>query len=125
MYPSKIERTWGSGPLWLAAVVHLMSGGTLTWLVGFVTQWLWRGRSRFVVFHSLQVNYLGFACVLAGLAAWLLHWVPVVGGLLALAAGLTWLFTMVCLVIGAIAAGKGEAFEFPVVGQLARKNSGL
>lgn len=125
MVPSKIERTWGSGPLWMAVVVHVLSGGTLTWLVGFVTHWLWRGRSRFVAFHSLQVNYLGVACVATGLVAWLLHLVPVIGGLLGLVAGITWLFTMVCLVIGAIAAGRGEAFEVPMFGRLARRNAGL
>lgn len=125
MAPSKLERTWSSGPLWAAVLVHVLSAGSLTWLVGFVTHWLWKGRSRFVAFHSLQINYLGVACVLTGVAAWLLGWVPVVGWVLALLAGLTWLFTMGCLVVGAIAAGRGEAFEVPLFGPVARRNVGL
>ncbi|MES1147168.1 MAG: DUF4870 domain-containing protein [bacterium] len=125
MYPSKIERSWGAAPQWISAVVHFCTGGVFTWAAGMITHWLWKDRSRFVAFHSLQASYLGFVVLAVGGIAWLLHGLPLIGVLLTIVAGLTWLFSMGLLVVGALAAGRGEAFQYPIVGAIARRKVGL
>ena len=125
MYPSPLERKWGTAPQAIAAFAHVFTGGLLTWLPALVIHWLWQGRSRFVAFHALQTLYLSFGLFLTSLVGGFLVWTRVFALIGMLLGGASWLLGVVLLVVGAFAAAKGEAFEYPVVGRIPRRKVGL
>ena len=125
MYPSKIERTWGAAPQAIAAIAHLFSAGLLTWVPGVIVHWLWSGRSRFVAFHSLQSAYLAGLTFVVGCVGGLLVFTHVFAWLGWIILGINWLVGLGLWIVGALAASRGEAFEYPVVGAIARRKVGL
>lgn len=124
MHPSKIERTWGVAPQALAVIAHVVSMGLLTWVPGLIVHWLWRGRSRFVAFHALQSLYLSIALGIVGTIGFLLSTIGL--GLIGypimfinfIAGAILW-------ISGAVHASRGETFEYPILGAIARRKTGL
>ena len=95
----------------LLAIVTGFIGPLIIWLIK-------KDQSKFVAFHAMQALFFHLA----------LNVVMFVLGItiiLALAAPLVWIAGIVFAVIAGLAANRGEWYELPVVGKIARQQVGV
>ncbi|MBO5337872.1 MAG: DUF4870 domain-containing protein [Lachnospiraceae bacterium] len=86
----------------------------ITW-VGLLVAFL-AGDKEGAKFHLNQALVLWVGCVIANLASGVIGAIiPAVGGLLSLAVSV---FSIVCMVLGILAASKEEEKELPIIGQI-------
>lgn len=117
MNPSE-ERTWGL----LAHIVPLAFAVTTSfgWVAALVIYLVYKDKSKFVAFHALQQVYFMLGLWLLGLLGAIMF-VTVIGIPIAV---VVWLFCVVSAIAWPIYAGlkanKGDWYEFPVVGRLAK-----
>ncbi len=101
----------------MAMLAHLLA--IVTGFIGPLIIWLIKkDQSKFVAFHAMQALFFHLA----------LNVVMFVLGItiiLALAAPLVWIAGIVFAVIAGLAANRGEWYELPVVGKIARQQVGV
>lgn len=119
MTVSNEERTWGMmahiGPI----LVSLVS--SMGWVVALILYLVYKDKSKFVAFHALQSLYfhlflfvvamIGVVTICIGIGVVILALLGVTGLIFAIIAGIN--------------ANNGELYEYPVVGQMARRAVGI
>jgi uncharacterized protein len=104
----------------MALLAHLL-GFFSTILVPLVIYFVKKDQSRFVAFHALQAVYFQIACLIA---------YAISGVLCLILIGFLMLFVVFVLevifvIMAIVAANKGEWYELPIVGAMARKSVGM
>ena len=91
----------------------------VTGFIGPLVIWLIKkDQSKFVAFHAMQALFFH-------LALNVIMFVLGITIILALAAPLIWVAGIVFAVIAGLAANRGEWYELPVVGKIARQQVGI
>lgn len=101
----------------MAMLAHLL--GIVTGFVGPLVIWLIKkDQSKFVAYHAMQALFFQLALNIG-------MFVLGITIILAIAAPLIWVAGIVFAVIAGLAANRGEWYELPVVGKIARQQSGV
>lgn len=107
-----VDPTSGSGDITQEDKTMAMAACLLVIVSGFVgpliIYLIKKDQSKFVAYHALQATFLGIATVV-----------------LAPLFGLGWIVGVIFGVISGLAANKGEWYEIPVIGKLAKQNVGV
>lgn len=113
------ERQWGMLAHILTLVVAYLTG--FGWLCALVIYLTYKDKSRFVAFHALQSLYFQIAVFVAWIITIVLCFVLV--GLLLIP--VVAIASIVWPIIAGLAANKGELYEYPVFGKMARQSVGI
>lgn len=101
----------------MAMLAHLLA--IVTGFIGPLIIWLIKkDQSKFVAFHAMQALFFH-------LALNVVMFVLGITVILALATPLVWIAGIVFAVIAGLAANRGEWYELPVVGKIARQQVGV
>jgi len=88
----------------------------LGWITGIVFLVLEK-ENRFVRFHAMQslLTFLPLSVI-----AWILRWIPFIGGVLA---ALVWILVLVLWLILMFRAYQGVKYKLPIVGDIAERQT--
>lgn len=101
----------------MAMLAHLL--GIVTGFLGPLIIWLIKkDQSKFVAYHAMQALFFQIALNLV-------MFVLGITVILAIAAPVVWLVGIVFAVLAGLAANRGEWYELPIVGKLARQQVGV
>ena len=101
----------------MAMLAHLL--GIVTGFVGPLVIWLIKkDQSKFVAYHAMQALFFQLALNIG-------MFVLGITIILAIAAPFIWVAGIVFAVIAGLAANRGEWYEMPVVGKIARQQTGV
>jgi uncharacterized Tic20 family protein len=118
------DRTWAMAAHLLGAVGWL-SYGILSWLGPLAIYFLKREQSRFVAFHALQSLFFQLASMaiiwVAGVIIYALCFLLIGFFLLPILFALP-VVPIIWAIVAGLKANAGEWYEYPVVGQWARRN---
>lgn len=112
------ERQWGALAHGLSLVVFVL---TLNgWIAALGIYFAYRERSKFVAFHALQALFFQLLLILCGIAG-LATMMFGVGFVILAAVGLA---AIAAPIMAGLAASKGDWYELPLVGSIAKRSIG-
>lgn len=115
------EKQWGMLAHVIPLVMCLLTVGH-GWIAALVIYLIYKDKSKFVAYHSLQALYFqGFIVILCAIGGILICALGL-GILVLIAAGI---IDIIFPILAGIAASNGELYELPVVGRLARNSVGI
>lgn len=113
------ERQWGMLAHILTLVVVFVTG--FGWLCALIIYLSYKDKSKFVAFHALQSLYFQIAVFVAWVITVILCFV-LVGFLLIPVVAIV---SIVYPILAGLAANRGELYEYPILGKMARSSVGI
>ncbi len=113
------ERQWGMlAHILTLAVAYLTSFG---WLCALIIYMSYKDKSKFVAFHALQSLYFQIAVFVAWVITVILCFVLVGFFLIPVVV----LGSIIFPILAGLAANRGELYEYPLLGKMARNSVGI
>lgn len=113
------ENQWGMLSHILPLVATYVTG--FGWVVALIIYFAYKDKSRFVAFHALQSLYFHIAMFVAWIIVIILCFVIIGLFLIPVLA----IVGILLPILAGIAANKGELYEYPLVGKMARQSVGI